>query len=100
MGKHLVTRRLIRCRACKERQRKVDVCAFGESNGGMTTRQKSGLAAYLGSLIALIGVAAAYFAFGPDGAVNAILLIAACIAFVVGGLLASKGIAGLRGANE
>lgn len=66
----------------------------------MTTRQKSGLAAYLGSLIALLGVAAAFFAFGPGGAVNATLLVAACVAFVVGGVLVSKGIAGLRGASE
>lgn len=66
----------------------------------MTTRQKSGLAAYVGSLIAVLGMIAAYFSLSANGGLNAGLLAAAVLAFIAGAMLVSTGIVGIRKSNK
>lgn len=68
--------------------------------GGMTTRQKNGFAAYGGSLLALLGMLAGYFALTASGGVNALVLVVAVIALVCGALLVSAAIVGIRKADN
>lgn len=66
----------------------------------MTTRQKSGITAYSGSIIAVVGIVLGYLALPASGALNAPLLLAACVAFALGALLVSAGIVGIRRATQ
>ncbi|MBT2547268.1 hypothetical protein [Arthrobacter sp. ISL-65] len=66
----------------------------------MTTRQKNGFAAYGGSLLALLGMVAGYFALTASEDVNALVLVVAVIALVCGALLVSAAIVGIRKADN